>query len=213
VLAEVMLRNGNAARSKALFESLIAHGHDSYDVRSRLAQIAMTAEDSAGGIGQLCAAKQLDPERSAPYQELAEVYKASGKTDEALVELEQYVMLEQMQLAPLKELVEQYAARRNWRKVKTYGEMALYIYPSDPELLLTLGKAYLALGDGAQALYSFDSALLVDPPMRRPAIAQLGRARAYLALRDKPKARVALALAAKTEPAHAEVVELKKLLK
>ena len=213
VLAEVMLRNGNGPRGRELFEQLIASGHDSFDIRSRLAQIAQAAEDPEGAIGQLCAAKKLDPERSYPYQELAELYKATGKPDQALVELEHYVMLEQMQLGPLKELVEQFATRGNWPKVKTYGEMALYIYLSDPELLMTLGKAYLALGDGAQAVFSYDSALIIEPPMRRPALAHIGRARAYLATNDKAKARAALALAAKTEPAHAEVVELKKLLK
>jgi hypothetical protein len=54
---------------------------------------------------------------------------------------------------------------------------------------------------------------VIAPPLRRPAVAHIGRARAYLALGDKAKARAALALAVKTEPAHAEVVELKKLLK
>jgi hypothetical protein len=122
-------------------------------------------------------------------------------------------MLEQMQVAPLLELVTAYAKRDQWAKVKTYGEMALDISPGDPDLQLTLGKAYLALGDGASALAAFDSALVIAPPLRRPAVAHLGRARAYLALGDKAKARAALALAVKTEPAHAEVVELKKLLK
>lgn len=213
ITAEVALRDGNVGRGKELFQSLIAHGHDSYDVRSRLAQIAQQDQDADEAIGQLCAAKRLDPERSGPYQELAELYKATGKRELALRELEQYVMLEQMQLAPLKELVDGYAAAGDWRKVKTYGEMALYIFPSDAELLMTLGKAYLALGDGDRALYSYDSGLLVDPPMRRPALAHIGRARAYLALGDKAKAKAALALAMRTEPAHAEVIELKKLLK
>lgn len=213
LLAEVTLRGGDAAGGRAQIEALIADGHDSYDLRVRLAELAVGAGDLDLAIAHLCTAKKLDPERSYPYEALAEIYKKQGNHDAALLEAEHYVMLEQMQVAPLLELVTAYAKRDQWAKVKTYGEMALDISPGDPDLQLTLGKAYLALGDGASALAAFDSALVIAPPLRRPAVAHLGRARAYLALGDKAKARAALALAVKTEPAHAEVVELKKLLK
>lgn len=213
VMAEVELRLGAGDKARARFEQLIAAGHDSFDIRARLAQIAKS-DGRAGDVEQqLCAAKRLDPERSYPYFELAELYKAAGRNADALAELEHYVMLEQMQVAPLKELVDGYAKLARWEKVRTYGELALYIFPGDADLLLTLGKAYLETGDPTQALYSFDSALVVTPAMRRPAIAHIGRTRAYLALGDKAKARAALALAGKTEPAHAEVVELKAKVK
>ncbi len=213
VMAEVELRGGQAGKARGRYEALIAGGHDSFDIRSRLAQIA-THEGRTGDVEQqLCAAKRLDPERSYPYQALSEIYRASGRGEAALVELEHYVMLEQMQVAPLKELVEGYGKLGNWHKVKTYGEMALHIFPSDADLLLTLGKAYLEVGEPARALYSYDSALLVVPTLRRPAVAHIGRARAYLAMNDKAKARAALNQAAKTEPAHAEVVELRAKLK
>ena len=87
--------------------------------------------------------------------------------------------------APLKELVEEYEKRGAWAKVRTYGEMALDIFPSDADLLMTLGKAYLATGDADRSLYSYDSALVVDPPLRRPALAHIGRTRAFLAKGDK----------------------------
>jgi cellulose synthase operon protein C len=213
VMAEIELRLGQPSKSRARFEALIANGHDSFDIRARLAQIAK-AEGRGGDVEQqLCAAKRLDPERSYPYQELAELYEAAGRTEAALAEMEHYVMLEQMQVAPLKELVAAYQKLGNWAKVRTYGEMALYIFPADAELLMTLGRAYLETGDAAKALFSYDSALLVVPTLRRPAIAHIGRTRAYLAMGDKAKARAALAQAAKTEPAHADVVELKTKVK
>ncbi len=213
VMAEVTLRQGDEASARQQITKLIADGHDSYDLRVRLAELAVSGGDLAGAIAQLCAAKRLDPERSYPYQALAEIYKKQGQDAAALLELEQFVMLEQMQVGPLRELVDAYAEQQAWPKVKTYGELALALFPSDADLLTTLGKAYLALGDGKAALYSYDSALVVDPPMRRPALAHIGRVRAYLALGDKANAKAALAAAAKTEPAHAEVVELKKQLK
>ncbi len=213
VAAEVSLRTGGAPRARELYEQLIATGHDSFDLRSRLAQIAQDEGRADDFEKQLCAAKRLDPERSYPYAELAELHKAAKRPEQALAELEHYVMLEQMQVAPLKELAAGYAKLGRWAKVRTYGEMALYIFPSDPELLMLLGKAYLETGGAKQALFSFDSALLITPTVRRPALVHLGRARAYLALGDKPKGRAALTLAAKSEPAHAEVLELKALLK
>ena len=213
IMAEVNLRTGGADKARQQFEQLVTTGHDSFDIRARLAQIAQ-AEGRAGDVEQqLCAAKRLDPERSYPYQELSELYKAGGRTEAALAELEHYVMLEQMQVAPLKELVDGYAKLGKWAKVRTYGEMAMFIFPQDTDLLLQLGKAYLQTGDAKQALYSYDSALLVNPTIRRPAIAHIGRTRAFLALGDKAKAKAALALASKTEPAHAEVVELKAKIK
>jgi tetratricopeptide (TPR) repeat protein len=213
IMAEVNLRMGAADKARAQYESLVANGHDSFDIRARLAQLAKNEGRAGDAETQLCAAKRLDPERSYPYMELADLYKASGRTEASLVELEHYVMLEQMQVAPLKELATEYAKLGKWAKVRTYGEMALFIFPADTELLLLLGKAYLETGDPKQALFSYDSALLVNPPIRRPAIAHIGRTRAYLAMGDKAKAKAALAMAAKTEPAHAEVVELKSQVK
>jgi tetratricopeptide (TPR) repeat protein len=213
IMAEVNLRLSATDKARAQFESLVAGGHDSFDIRARLAQLAKNDGKVGDVEQQLCAAKRLDPERSYPYFELAELYKAAGRTEAALAELEHYVMLEQMQVAPLKELATEYAKLGKWAKVRTYGEMALYIFPADTELLMLLGKAYLEVGAPKQALFSYDSALLVNPPIRRPAIAHIGRTRAYLAMGDKAKAKAALAAASKTEPAHAEVVELKGLVK
>jgi tetratricopeptide (TPR) repeat protein len=213
LLAEFALRTGDVGKAKALYEGLVADGHDSFDVRVRLATIAQQEQRTADVEAQLCAAKTLDPERSYPYMELAELYKSQGKTAEALAELEHYVFLEQMQLAPVKDLVTGYARLGNWSKVRTYGEMAVYINPYDTEILLTLGKAYLEVGAPGEALFAYDSALLARPELRRPAVAHLGRTRAFLAQGKKPEARAALAEALKKEPENAEALELKAKVK
>ena len=213
VLAEVELRTGDVESARKRYRAMVADGIDSFDIRGRLAQIAKDAGDHAEMVEQLCAAKTLDPERSYPYQELYAYYDEAGKKAEALAELEQYAMIEQMQLAPAKTLVEEHAKLGNWAKVRTYGELALYISPFDPEVLLDLGRAYLELGDPKQAIFTYDGALLTQPPLRRPALAHLGRAKAYAALKDKKKAKAALAEALRTEPENAEALELKATLK
>lgn len=213
IQAEIALHKNDAARAKQLYISLIADGHDSYDLRTRLAQLAQTEGDIAEVEKQLCAAKKLDPERSFPYQELATLYKKQGQVPRALVELEGYAFLEQMELAPLKELAAEYGKLGNWPKVHTYAQMATFIAPHDPEVLAALGKSALEIGDSAGALYSYDSMLLLKPAPRRPALVQIGRTKALWALGKKAEAKAALALAAKTEPENAEVLELKAKLK
>ncbi len=213
ILAEITFHQGDLGKAKGMYQGLIADGHDSYDLRSRLAQIATRDAKPAEVEEQLCAAKKLDPERSAPYQELAQLYEKAGQMPKALVELEHDAFLEQMDLAPLKKLVTEYGKLGNWAKVRTYGEMATYINPSDPDVLGGLGRAYLELRQPDRALYTFDTMLLTNPPPRRPALVQLGRAKALLALNKKADAKAALALAMKTEPENAEALELQAKLK
>jgi cellulose synthase operon protein C len=213
IQAEVVLHQDDMPRAKALYQGLIADGHDSFDLRSRLAQIAQSEGKPDEVERELCAAKKLDPERSAPYQELAQHYEKAGQTPQALVELEHFVYLEQMDLAPLKKLVVEYGKAASWAKVRTYGEMATYINPSDPEILSGLGRAYLELRQPDKALFTYDTMLLAKPPPRRPALVHLGRTRALLALGKKADARAALAQAMTTEPENAEVLELKAKLK
>jgi hypothetical protein len=211
IMAEVAQHNGDVAKAKSLFVGLANDGHDSYDIRTRLAQIAQGENDTAGVQKQLCAAKRLDPERSYPFQALAGIYKKQGKTKEMLVELEHYVYLEQMELSPLKELVTEYGKLNNWPKVRTYAEMATFINPADPDVLLALGRAYLELADGNKALYTFDSLLLMNP--RRPALVHIGRAKAFQAMGKTKDAKDAIAQALKLEGANAEALELQKKIK
>src|SRR5262249_24602350 len=104
IQAEIVLHQGDLAKAKAMYQALIVDGHDSFDLRSRLAQIAEGENNASEVEAQLCAAKKLDPERSFPYQELAQLYEKAGQLPKALVELEHYAFLEQMDLAPLKKL-------------------------------------------------------------------------------------------------------------
>jgi predicted Zn-dependent protease len=213
ILAEIAMHTSDMDKARQLYTGLMAEGNDSYDMRARMAQIAQEDGDTAEVEKQLCAAKKLDPERSHPYQALSQLYKKQGKRAEYLRELETYAFLEQMELAPLKELVLEYGKLSNWAKVKTYGEMATYINPQDLDILMALGRAYNELKDGARALFTFDTALVATPAPRRPALVHLGRAKAFIALGKPKDAKVALDLAARTEPEHAELLQLRARIK
>ena len=213
ILAEVAMHKQDVPRAKQLYTALIADGHDNYDLRTRLAQLAQSENNFAEAEKQLCSAKKLDPERSYPYQELHGYYKRKGDTAKALAELEHYAFLEQMELAPLKELISEYTKLGTWAKVRTYADMAMYIAPHDADVLTALARSSVELGDAPRALHTYDTMLMLKPAPRRPALVHIGRARAYLAQGKKADARAAVALAAKTEPEHPEVLELQAKVK
>jgi tetratricopeptide (TPR) repeat protein len=208
VLGELAAERGDLADAEARYRSLVAAGGDGYDVRMRLARLARERGDLRQAELELQTAKKLDPERSDPYLLLSELYSKTSREDEALAEMERYVMIEQMEYPPLKKLIDKHAARQSWAKVRHLGEMALHINTFDADLHLALGHAYRETGAPDASIYELDSALLAEPPLRRPAVAHLGLARAYLLKKDPALARRALEAALKLEPENAEAKEL-----
>lgn len=212
LLAELSIQKQDFGAAETHYKKLIANGADSFDVRGRMALLAKHQNKLDEAEKQLCAAKALDPERSYPYIELYEIYDQQGKKDKALAELETYVMLEQMQYAPIKQLVLDHAEQKSWNKVVTYGEMAVFINPFDADMFVTLGDGYLETGDPDKALYTYDSALTTKPEIRRPALANIGRARAFAALGKKRQAIGAIKKALKAEPENADALKVRKKL-
>ncbi|MDQ3341533.1 MAG: tetratricopeptide repeat protein [Myxococcota bacterium] len=213
ILAEIAVHKQEGPKAKQLIASLIADNIDNSDLRARLAQIAESENNFVEQEKQLCAAKKLDPERSFAYQELSELYAKRGDQAKSLVELEHYAFIEQMEVAPLKKLVAEHAKTNAWAKVRTFGEMAIYITPHDPDVLQSLARAYQELGDGAKAIFTYDTMLVLTPPPRRPALVHIGRTKAYLAMNKKAEAKAALAQALKTEPENSEALQLKAQIK
>lgn len=208
VLGEVAWAKEDAKTASQYFGKVVQAGTDGLLVRTRLGETARALGKVQEALAQFQAAKRFDPENSAPYQQLAEGYTKLGDKGRALAELGHYVMLEQMELAPLKTLVAGYAEQAAWDKVIQYGEMAIYVMPSDAEVLMTLGRAYQERGSAAKALYTYDSALLLRPPLRRPALAHLGRAKALRALGRVGDAKKAAAQAVRLEPDNVDAMEL-----
>jgi tetratricopeptide (TPR) repeat protein len=209
-MAEVLGAKGDEGGAREKLEALIAAGGDGYDARMKLARMALAKDDLKEGEAQLTLAKKLDPERSEPYGLLAERLFKANREDDALRELERYAYIEQMEYAPVKKLVEKYTVRKNWPKVREFGEMALFINPYDADLHVALGDAYAATNAPDPAIYEYESALKAEPPLRRSAIAQLGLARVYVGKKDPATARKALQAALKLEPDNAEALALAK---
>lgn len=213
ITAELAVHDRDFPEAKRRYKKLIAAGGDSFDVRGRLGWIAAQAGDVDEAERQLCIAKRLDPERSYPYKVLAKLYEKVGRKADALDELAHFVMLEQMEDGPARQLALAYAASKSWTKARAYGELALHIRPNDPELLIALGNAYLHTRTAKRALFTFESALVATPEMKRPALAHIGRAKALIALGRKREAHAAIDAALAIEPRNAEALAVEAKLK
>ncbi|MBL4636534.1 MAG: hypothetical protein JKY56_21950, partial [Kofleriaceae bacterium] len=208
ISAELAMKSKKLDNAKLIYETLIVTGNDSFDVRVRLSMLAARAKDKVAFVGHLESAKILDPERSYPYETLAEFYETEKLEKEMLGELETYVMIEQMSFGHVFKLVTTYAAKNNWQKVIHYGELAVSINPSHGKLQLALGKAYAKTGANDNALFAYDTALLVHPRLRRPALAYVGRAEVLLQMGKKKQAKKALQYALDVEPDNAQALKL-----
>ncbi len=189
VLALVALKNDNARLANACLRAILAQGKDGYDLRLLLAKIALAQQDTASARADLEAAARLDPERAEAWQGLGEMAEQAHDRPLLLRALRAQVDIDQhdgaLHLAWMKEL----ATDARWAEVITYGERALFTTPEQPELHALLGDAYARLQRGQDALTELDRALALHHP--RPAQVQLSRARAFLSLRQRDKAKAA----------------------
>jgi len=213
LMGELALAERDADGAERNFTRLIAVGGDGYDAREKLGVIALQKKDVAAAENHFNRAKTFDPERSYPYEALAELFEKNGRHDDSLRELAEYARIEQMQYAPLATLVKANAARSDWKAVRRYGERAVEVNPFDANMLVTLGEAYLQTKAASKALFAFDSALLARPRLKRPAEAHAGRARALLALGDKRKARAAVKEALRLEPKNESALGVSRKLR
>ncbi|MBK9071334.1 MAG: tetratricopeptide repeat protein [Myxococcales bacterium] len=209
VLGEVAMAAEDAPTASRHFGALVKAGHDGALVRLRLAEIARALGETDQVAVQLAAAKAFDPEDSGPYQQLADAFFKQGDKARAAAELGHYVMLEQMEIAPLKRLMTIHSELGQWARVVTYGEMAMFIAPLDAEVLMMLGAAYVAEKKGAPALYTYDTVLALKATVRRPALAHVGRAQALRLLGKLADAKAAAAEALRLEPDNAEALKLR----
>jgi tetratricopeptide (TPR) repeat protein len=213
ISAELAMKGRKVKEARAFYETLAKTGNDSFDIRVRLSMLAGHEKDEKAFVSHLETAKTLDPERSYPYETLAEFYEGKGKKDLALRELETYVMIEQMALGPLQRLVDEFTKLKKWHKVVHYGQLGVNIDPAQGRLQLALARAYLESKAYDKALFAYDTALLIRPRLRRPALAHIGRAKALQAQGKKRDALKALTFAIDLEPENAEALKMRSALK
>jgi cellulose synthase operon protein C len=157
--AQLAQMRKDRAMARTLYTGLVKNGGDGFDARLGL---GLTAADLNEARPDFELAKKLDPDRAEPYVELA---KLQLKTDEpaALRELEQAAVLDVMDGSITKILVEKYAARADWKKVREWAPKALFVDLYDPALHKYYAQALIELGDKKQARIELDAAGHCEP--------------------------------------------------
>jgi len=160
-------------------------------------------------------AKKMNPEASEPYELLFHLYEDKGQFDKALIELEGYALIEQMDAKAYTMLVTKFADRGTWAKVAQWGEIAIMINPYDGKVLERVGRGYNEVGRPGDAIVELSAALLLkgDDAPEDPGWVHFELAKAWAKKKDVKKAKSELGTAMQLKPGNADMIAFQKTLK
>jgi Tfp pilus assembly protein PilF len=188
-------------------------GFEGFETRLALGKGALSRKDLKEAQRHLNAAKQLDPEKGHPYALLAKAYEKQKKIDKVIDELKGLARLEQQSFGMVAKLVSLLAKKKDYKALRTYGEMAYYINPASIKLHTHLAEAFTASApkpDLTRAIWHLETALLCQP--KKPADLHVKLARLHLRRGDRRRAKNQLDRALKADPKHAGAKDLRKKL-
>jgi tetratricopeptide (TPR) repeat protein len=202
LLAELTLGAGDARGALEHARAVLAAGRDGYDLRLLAARAALRTRDAPEARRHLEAATRLDADRPEAWQGLRQLARDTG--DDALLTacLERLARIDQHDRETYAALAERLAAAGRWADLVGHGEAALFVDPARSEHHRLLGEAYARTGRAREGLVELDQALRLAP--ERPALVQIGRARALAALGRSAEARRAADAAVRADPSLAE---------
>jgi tetratricopeptide (TPR) repeat protein len=204
-IARVALAHRDARKAERCLRGIVQSGTDGYLLRMMLARGALARQSPQDAVHEADAAIALDPDRPEAWKLLLELATRLGdealglRAVRAITELDQHDGL--MHTAYLAMLAKIGA----WPDVVREGEVGLFIDPENPALHLHLGEGYVQTGLPERGLVELGRALALG--YARPGVVHLARARAYLMLRDKPKAQAEIKSALAQDASLAPKVE------
>jgi tetratricopeptide (TPR) repeat protein len=185
---------------------------DGYALREIEWQAARAVRDEARYRSALEAAIRLDPTQSAPYEALAELHRRANRPQQELLALRQVVRLDQHNREALRRLFELLAADQQWQEIRSLANHARYVDPEQAQTHLWLGRALAESNARAEAVFEYESALVLEPPLPLRIKALVGLARVHLAGNDRRSAerrvREAMRLAASDADVRALATQL-----
>lgn len=188
--------------ARAALEKIVLAGRDGFDLRLLLGRAALAASDVPGARGHLEAAARLQPWRASAWQGLLEI--AMQTEDAALrrTALARLVDLEEHDRELHAQALDLAIEERRFEDAVLLGQRSMLVDPGRVEAHIALAGAYGERANHAEALYEYDSALLLTPAA--PAHMQLARARHLMALSRRPEAEAAVAEATRLDATTAE---------
>lgn len=200
--ARLALAEERFPEARAALEKIVQAGRDGFDLRLLLGRAALAASDVPGARAHLEAATRLQPWRSSAWQGLLEI--AMQTEDAALrrTALMRLVDLEEHDREIHAQALDLAITERRFEDAVLLGQRSMLLDPGRVEAHIALAGAYGERAAHADALYEYDSALLLTPAA--PAHVQLARARHLMALSRRSDAEAAVAEATRLDAATAE---------
>ena len=194
--ARLALAEENLPAARAALEKIVATGRDGFDLRLLLGRAALAAEDVPAARAHLEAATRLQPWRSTAWLALYEIGTQSEDADLRRRALGRLVDLEEHDRELHARALDLAIEERRFDDAVSLGQRSLLLDPGRVESHMALAGALGERAAHADALYEYDTALLLSPAA--PAHVQLARARHLMALRRRPDAEAAVAEATKS---------------
>ncbi len=210
VLARVALASRDGAGALREIDAILGAGRDGFELRVLEARAARAAHDDNRVRAALEAATRQDPSQSEPWQLLSEMYRRANRADDALAALRNVVRLDQHNRDGLRLLLRELSQRALWREVRALTEHARNLDPEDSGTHVALARAAAETGARPDAIFEYESALLLAP--REPAPIHTALARLYLAANDRTRALSSVRAALSAQPNDAEARTLARQL-
>lgn len=153
---ESLLRAGKRTEAEARLRGLITNGGDGFDARQRLGEIlAVQAESDEkklpAAIAEFERAKQLDPDRSEPYERLAVLYEKRGQKEASLRELQAAVRLDIMDPDLATRTLAKLHAEKAWAGVAAISDLVRHLVPYSATVRAQIGEGLLRLSRKREA--------------------------------------------------------------
>lgn len=188
---------------------LIGNGHDGYDARMLLAEVAQGKKDKAAARHALESARRFDASRPDPVKGLLELALEEDRKSDLLPLVRELAQLEQHDATVWRVYTAQLVEAKAWAELARVGESAVFVDVGRADVHLDFARGLLETGRVAQADFEVESARLTQPAPKSMAKVELMTARVRLAQGKKDLAKKALAEATKLDPENAEVKAFK----
>lgn len=191
-------------RARALLDG----GHDGYDTRMLLADVAEAKKDKAAMRHALESAHRLDASRPDPVKGLLELAIDDKREGDVLPLVRKLAMLEQHDPRVWQVYTAKLVEAKAWDELVTAGESAVFVDVGHAAVHLDYARGLLEKGRVADADFEVESARLTKPGPKGMAAVEVMTARVRIAQKKKAEAQKAKAEAQKLDPENADAKAL-----
>ena len=193
-------RDGRAALTD--IDAILATHRDGYVLRSMEVAAARMAHDEARMRGALEAASRQDPSQSDPWEGLAQIAHRANRPADELRALREVVRIDQHNREALRRLFTLMEGQNLWADIRALADHARNLDPETADTHLALARAFAQTNGRDEAIFEYETALLLHP--EHPAPVHVALARLYLAANNRARAQAAARAALQAAPADAD---------